>query len=380
MSRTRPCGLPAAFGFGSDRTRRRSGRRLRRVPPEPSSPAHGAPAVPSTHSMGACVDVGCTGRSSPSSPGRLPVHGIRRRSELRVGPRAGGRGAPAAVGRLRHRRAGGRRAVRRPVRGRGDRARDQMSNGSCASGRVVAALTRRRCTGKRGAMRAVCLVRFPGGTPRPDPVAGGHRCPACVPMFRRPVLPWFPEMTPFATVCRLLAADGKPVEESALQAPRRVSFVPGDPAHNVTVYYANDDWAFSTVTRRHGTAEHRLGQAEPADRRLGQAEPADLSATNNVYAVDCDDVHVVDGGDHSRDAVPGSTYFLAEKGNPSTLDSAVADGVKRDSGRREPEGAPTTPGPVVTHLLHALQTGCVDADSVTRTRVLGADIAGNGRE
>lgn len=49
---TRPCGLPAAFGFGSGRTRRRSGRRLRRVPPEPSSPAHGAPAVPSAHSIG----------------------------------------------------------------------------------------------------------------------------------------------------------------------------------------------------------------------------------------------------------------------------------------------------------------------------------------
>ena len=54
----------------------------------------------------------------------VPVHGLRRRSELRISARARDRRAPPVVGRLR-RRSGAvrRRAVRRAVRRRGDRTR-----------------------------------------------------------------------------------------------------------------------------------------------------------------------------------------------------------------------------------------------------------------
>lgn len=123
-----------------------------------------------------------------------------------------------------------------------------------------------------------------------------------------------------------------------------------DAARNVTVYYANDDWAFSsTVTRRWRAA---------VTRRLGQTGPADLSAAaKNVYAVDCDDVYAV-AHDDDRGGVPAesdeSPYFLTGSGGGET------------------------PGAVVTHLLHALRTGRVKADPATRTKVLTP--TGNGGE
>ena len=143
----------------------------------------------------------------------------------------------------------------------------------------------------------------------------------------------------------LVAAD---VGQHALETGRRGRCL-SDAARNVTVYYANDDWAFSsTVTRR---------QPAAVTRRLGQAGPADLSATpKNVYAVDCDDVYAIDPDDGrgvqaESDEFP---YFLAGSGDSEK------------------------PGPVVTHLLHALRTGRVNANPTTRTRVLPP--AGNGGE
>ena len=152
----------------------------------------------------------------------------------------------------------------------------------------------------------------------------------------------------------LVAAD---IGQHALETGQRGRCL-SDAARNVTVYYANDDWAFSsTVTRR---------QPAAVTRRLGQAGPVDLSATaKNVYAVDCDDVYALDRDD-GRGGVPGesdeSPYFLA-----GSAGSAGSDDREK-------------PGPVVTHLLHALRTGRVKADPATRTQVLGADPAENGGE
>lgn len=129
-----------------------------------------------------------------------------------------------------------------------------------------------------------------------------------------------------------------------------------DAARNVTVYYANDDWAFSSpVTRQ---------QYPAATRRLGQAGPADLAAVaKNVYAVDCDDVYAVDRhDDRTRVATESDTspYFLVGRRGAGTPDPAV-------SGDRDDR---KMPGPLVKHLLHALRTGRVRADPATRTHVL----------
>lgn len=115
-----------------------------------------------------------------------------------------------------------------------------------------------------------------------------------------------------------------------------------DAARNVTVYYANDDWAFSSpVTRR---------QYPAATRRLGQAGPADLAAVaKNVYAVDCDDVYAVDRHDDRTGAAAESEE------SPHFLTAGGGD---------------DEPGPLVKHLLHALRTGRVDANPATRTHVL----------
>lgn len=159
----------------------------------------------------------------------------------------------------------------------------------------------------------------------------------------------------------LVAAD---VGQHALETGRRGRRL-SDAARNVTVYYANDDWAFSsTVTQRRHAA---------VTRRLGQAGPADLSATaKNVYAVDCDNVYAIDYDD-GRGGIPAESdefpYFLAGSGGSGTLGPAV-------SGDRADH---ETPGPVVMHLLRALRTGRVDANPATRIRVLDADPPGNRR-
>ena len=171
-------------------------------------------------------------------------------------------------------------------------------------------------------------------------------------VFRDALASWADDAGPLYGAFRnvfLVAAD---IGQHALETGRRGRCL-SDAARNVTVYYANDDWAFSsTVTRRRRAA---------MTRRLGQAGPADLSAAaKNVYAVDCDDVYAIYAidPDDDRGGVQAesdeSPYFLA------------------GSGDRE------TPGRVVTHLLHALRTGRVDADRATRTRVLTS--TGNGGE
>ena len=132
----------------------------------------------------------------------------------------------------------------------------------------------------------------------------------------------------------LAAAD---ISQHALEKGRHGRRL-SDAARNVTVYYANDDWAFSSlVTRRRNPA---------VTRRLGQAGPADLSeAAKNVYAVDCDNVYTI-GRDGVAVESAESPYFLTGSSDSDT------------------------PSPVVTHLLHALRTGRVDADPATQTRVL----------
>ncbi len=167
----------------------------------------------------------------------------------------------------------------------------------------------------------------------------------------------------------LVAAD---IGQHALETGHRGRCL-SDAARNVTVYYANDDWAFSsTVTRR---------QPAAVTRRLGQAGPADLSAAaKNVYAVDCDDVYAV-AHDDDRGGVPAesdeSPYFLAGSGDRDTPGTVV----KHLSPRGQPPGGARrdrdTPG-VVKHLLHALRTGRVNADPATRTWVLTP--TGNGGE
>ena len=151
----------------------------------------------------------------------------------------------------------------------------------------------------------------------------------------------------------LVAAD---IGEHAMETGHRGRGL-SDAARNVTVYYANDDWAFSSlVTRPRNPA---------ATRRLGQAGPADMSATaKNVYAIDCDDVYTI-----GRDGIAAeSPYFLADGDRETPGPASSLDREDRE-----------TPGPVVTHLLHALRTGRVDADPATRTRVLDAAEKGGDR-
>ena len=124
-------------------------------------------------------------------------------------------------------------------------------------------------------------------------------------MLRDALASWADDASPLYGVFRnifLVAAD---IGQRTLEADRHGRCL-SDAARNVTVYYANDDWAFSsTVTQRRRAA---------ATRRLGQAGPADLSAmAQNVYAVDCDNVYVVDRED--GDGAPAESddppYFLA---------------------------------------------------------------------
>ena len=105
-----------------------------------------------------------------------------------------------------------------------------------------------------------------------------------------------------------------------------------DAARNVTVYHASDDLALRTskVTN----PRHKI-----VSRRLGHGGPEDLSRTaGNVYAVDCDNFN------NRIDSPLGHTYFL--------------------------RGGDDDPSPVFTHLLHAVTTGRVRADPVSRTMVL----------
>jgi len=105
-----------------------------------------------------------------------------------------------------------------------------------------------------------------------------------------------------------------------------------DAARNVTVYHASDDLALRTskVTN----LRHKI-----VSRRLGHSGPEDLSRTaGNVYAVDCDNFN------NRIDPPLGHTYFLRDRDDD--------------------------PSPVFTHLLHAVTTGRVRADPVSRTMVL----------
>ena len=105
-----------------------------------------------------------------------------------------------------------------------------------------------------------------------------------------------------------------------------------DAARNLTVYYANDDMALRTskVTN----LRHKI-----VSRRLGHTGPEDMSkVAKNVYAVDCDDFN------NSFDPPLGHSYFLSDRAGKTS--------------------------PVFTHLMDALATGRVEADSVSRTKVL----------
>lgn len=179
-------------------------------------------------------------------------------------------------------------------------------------------------------------------------------------VLRDALAPWADNASPLYGVFRNIFLVAPDIGQHTLETDRRGRCL-SDAARNVTVYYANDDWAFSsTVTRRPAAAT----------RRLGQSGPADLSATaQNVYAVDCDDVYAIDRGGVPAES-DESPYFLAGSGGRGKPNPAVSG----DLDDRE------TTGPVVTHLLHALRTGRVDAAPATRTRMLAPDPAANGRE
>lgn len=166
----------------------------------------------------------------------------------------------------------------------------------------------------------------------------------------------------------LVAAD---VGQHALETGRpgqRLS----DAARNVTVYYANDDWAFSSPASR---------RRDAATRRLGQTGPADLSAAaQNVYAVDCDDVYALDRDDGrggvAAESAESPYFFAGSGGGERPYPPASGDRDHRETRDEDHE----TPGPMVTHLLHALRTGRVDADPATRTWVLATEPAGDELE
>ncbi|HEY9175166.1 MAG TPA: alpha/beta hydrolase [Verrucomicrobiae bacterium] len=107
-----------------------------------------------------------------------------------------------------------------------------------------------------------------------------------------------------------------------------------DSARNVSVYFASDDLALR--------ASKVANLKTEASRRLGHSGPENLAKVpKNVYAIDCDDLNT------RYDNPKGHSYFLYSE-----------DGV--------------TPGLVFQHIWQAIHTGRVDADPITRTRVLKA--------
>ena len=133
--------------------------------------------------------------------------------------------------------------------------------------------------------------------------------------------------------CRIFLAAADIVNKT-LEADRSGRCL-SDGTPNVTVYYANDDLALRTskVTN----LRHKI-----VSRRLGHTGPEDLSrVAKNVYAVDCD---------NNIDPPVGHAYFLCDRKGKAS--------------------------PVLAHLVHTVTTGRVDADPVSRTKVLQAQVRG----
>ena len=108
-------------------------------------------------------------------------------------------------------------------------------------------------------------------------------------------------------------------------------------SRNVTVYHANDDLAL--LTSKVVNVKNRI-----ISRRLGHTGPEDMARVpKNVYVVDCDDFN------NKLDTPKGHSYFLA------------GDGEHSDK------------FPVLRHIAKSMEGGRVDADSVTRTKVLEID-------
>ena len=142
---------------------------------------------------------------------------------------------------------------------------------------------------------------------------------------------WVHDFGPVYGVFRNIFLAAPDIVNEALEANKSGRCL-SDAARNVTVYYANDDLALRTskVTN----LRHKI-----VSRRLGHTGPEDMSrVARNVYAVDCDNFN------NTVDPPFGHAYFLCDQRGETS--------------------------PVLTHLLHAVTSGRVDADPVSRTKVL----------
>ena len=109
---------------------------------------------------------------------------------------------------------------------------------------------------------------------------------------------------------------------------------------NVTVYFANDDLAL----RASKVANLK---SKVVSRRLGHTGPEDMAkVAGNVYAIDCDDFN------NTVASPTGHAYFLND-----------------EAGQKSP---------VFHHIMRSIQTGRVDADPATRTKILARDYNGSG--
>ena len=122
------------------------------------------------------------------------------------------------------------------------------------------------------------------------------------------------------------------VANETLERGNPGQFIP-DAARNVVVYFASDDFAMRAS--KISNVKNKV-----VTRRLGHTGPENMERVpRNVYAVDCDDLN------NYYDSPKGHAYFLAD-----------------------PDGKE---GSLLRHIRYSLQTGRVDADAMTRTRVLG---------
>ena len=122
------------------------------------------------------------------------------------------------------------------------------------------------------------------------------------------------------------------VANETLERGKPGQYIP-DAARNVVVYYAADDFAMRAS--KISNLKNKV-----VTRRLGHTGPENMQRVpRNVYAVDCDDFN------NRYDSPKGHAYFLTD-----------------------PDG---NAGSVLMHMLYTLKTGRVDADAITRTKVLG---------
>ena len=142
---------------------------------------------------------------------------------------------------------------------------------------------------------------------------------------------WARDYGPVQGVFRNIFMVAADVVNETLEKGNGGQFIPFA-CRNVTVYHANDDLALRSS--KVSNLKNKI-----VSRRLGHTGPERMSKVrSNVFAIDCDDFN------NTLDAPSGHTYFLLD-----------GDG---------------RPSPVFHHMMRSMLTGRVDADELTRRRIL----------